>query len=449
MKIHCSSLEPQKPTNTLRSTSSIPLNSKGQKSTSRVEEDENHHHQDSEEVIMESQEPQLTKLECVHPHHHEVRNHHDHHDDLCSILDSDPQLSSMTPHLSSVQMSPAGSTDMALYPRGPLSDVTDPVSYYTMSPPDLLSPPLSTSDPCLSPGSSLSPALSPPHTCPETGSLFPLKPVSGPCASSLSPTQSFATSDNDHHNHKSESMKQKTEQSDNCQTDIVMTASSRHNHMTTSASDNNNENLNNHEDSGEEQLSSFLSSSSSTCINQQGTSCVNCSPKNCSCNKQSKLKQLFNPQPQQLSSFDSKQSVTSFHQDENFMKLIENRADKKAKESMKTEPQELISNAAIISSDSVTTQAATVQNRFSISGETGVRSTCALPSDIPTLESLSRTSPKLSTWRQTRIISEKLEQHLWTWRCACKKSGKRISKSLLQARAKWAFRKAGIVEFKV
>ena len=40
-------------------------------------------------------------------------------------------------------------------------------------------------------------------------------------------------------------------------------------------------------------------------------------------------------------------------------------------------------------------------------------------------------------------------QHLWTWRCACKKSGKRISKSLLQARAKWAFRKAGIAEFKV
>ena len=74
---------------------------------------------------------------------------------------------------------------------------------------------------------------------------------------------------------------------------------------------------------------------------------------------------------------------------------------------------------------------------------------CPLPPDIPTLDSLSKTSPKLSTWRQTRIISEKLEQHLWTWRCACKKSGKRISKSLLQARAKWAFRKAGIVEFKV
>lgn len=73
---------------------------------------------------------------------------------------------------------------------------------------------------------------------------------------------------------------------------------------------------------------------------------------------------------------------------------------------------------------------------------------CPLPADIPTLDSLSHTSPKLSTWRQTRIISEKLEQHLWTWRCACKKSGKRISKSLLQARAKWAFRKAGIVEFK-
>ena len=434
MKIHCSSLEPPKPTtNTLPPTSS--LNLKGQKSTSREEEDRSDpHHQDSEEDLImdiEPQEPQLTKLECVHPRHHEVRNHPHHHpDDLCSILDSDPQLSSMTPHLSSVQMSPAGSTDMALYPRGSL-DVTDPVSYYTMSPPDLLSPPLSTSDPCLSPGSSLSPSLSPPQT------------------------QSFATSDTETqsngniiHNHKSESMKQKTEQSDNCQTDIVMTASSQHNHVTTQASsDNNNENLNNHQHSGEEELSSFLSSSASSCINQPGASCVNCSPKNCSCNKQSKLKQLFNPQPQQLSSFDVKQSVTSFHQDENFMKLIENQADKNAKESMKTEPQELISNAAIISTDHVTQQAA--QNRFPISGETGSRTTCALPSDIPTLESLSRTSPKLSTWRQTRIISEKLEQHLWTWRCACKKSGKRISKSLLQARAKWAFRKAGIVEFKV
>ena len=249
-------------------------------------------------------------------------------------------------------------------------------------------------------------------------------------------------------------MKQKTEQSDNCQTDIVMTASSQHqhNHVTTpaSASDNNNENMNNHQHSGEEEeLSSFLSSSSSTCINQPGTSCVNCSPKNCSCNKQSKLKQLFNPQPQQLSSFDVKQSVTSFHQDENFMKLIENQDGKNAKESMKTEPQELISNAAIISTDHVTQQQAAAHNRFPTSGETGSRTSCALPSDIPTLESLSRTSPKLSTWRQTRIISEKLEQHLWTWRCACKKSGKRISKSLLQARAKWAFRKAGIVEFKV
>ena len=431
MKIHCSSLEPPKPTNTLPPTSS--LNLKGQKSTSREEEDSNHHQDSEEDLIMdmEPQEPQLTKLECVHPRHHEVRNHPHHHPDdlMTSILDSDPQLSSMTPHLSSVQMSPAGSTDMALYPRGSL-DVTDPVSYYTMSPPDLLSPPLSTSDPCLSPGSSLSPSLSPPQT------------------------QSFATSDTETsngniiHNHKSESMKQKTEQSDNCQTDIVMTASSQHNHVTTQASsDNNNENLNNHQHSGEEELSSFLSSSSSSCINQPGASCVNCSPKNCSCNKQSKLKQLFNPQPQQLSSFDVKQSVTSFHQDENFMKLIENQADKNAKESMKTEPQELISNAAIISTEHVTQQAA--PNRFPISGETGSRSTCALPSDIPTLESLSRTSPKLSTWRQTRIISEKLEQHLWTWRCACKKSGKRISKSLLQARAKWAFRKAGIVEFKV
>ena len=418
MKIHCSSLVPKIPTttsSTLPSTSSNPPSPKGQQSSSREEGD---HHQDSEEDIMDSsQEPQLTKLECVNPHH----------DDSLRLLDlgSGPELDTQL-MASSVQMSPASSsTDMVLYPgRGPLSDV----SYvYTMSPPDLLSPPLSTSDPCLSPGSSLSgPAHSPPHQY-----------------SLSSHTQSFATTDNEPHNHhKSESMKHKAEQSDNCQTlDTVMTASSQqHNHVTTSDNINNQEN-NQQQHCEEETISSFLSSSGSTCSNQPAASCINCSPKNCSCNEQSKLKQLFNPQPQQLSSFDSKQSVTSFHQDENLMKLIENHDGKNAKESMKTEPQELLSNAPIIS-DNVTP----AQNQFTISGS---RSTCALPSDIPTLESLSRTSPKLSTWRQTRIISEKLEQHLWTWRCACKKSGKRISKSLLQARAKWAFRKAGIVEFKV
>ena len=419
MKIHCSSLEPKIPTTSLPPTSSNPSSPKGQQSSSREEGD--HHHQDSEEDIMDSaQEPQLTKLECVNPHH----------DDSLRLLDlgSGPELDTQL-MASSVQMSPASSsTDMALYP-GPrsLSDVSEPVSYvYTMSPPDLLSPPLSTSDPCLSPGSSLSgPALSPPHQY----------------SLSSSQTQSFATTDNETQNHhKSESMKQKAEQSDRCQTlDTVVTASS---HVTTSDNINNNQE-NNQQHSEEEAISSFLSSSGSTCSNQPTASCINCSPKNCSCNEQSKLKQLFNPQPQQLSSFDSKQS---FHQDENLMKLIENHEGKNAKESMKTEPQELLlSNAAIISENNVAPVTA-AQNQFSISGS---RSTCALPSDIPTLESLSRTSPKLSTWRQTRIISEKLEQHLWTWRCACKKSGKRISKSLLQARAKWAFRKAGIVEFKV
>ena len=44
-----------------------------------------------------------------------------------------------------------------------------------------------------------------------------------------------------------------------------------------------------------------------------------------------------------------------------------------------------------------------------------------LPSDIPTLESLAQSSPKLSTWRQTRIISEKLEQvGNWDLSFSCK-----------------------------
>ena len=43
-------------------------------------------------------------------------------------------------------------------------------------------------------------------------------------------------------------------------------------------------------------------------------------------------------------------------------------------------------------------------------GKSGGSHASPLPSDIPTLESLAQSSPKLSTWRQTRIISEKLEQ---------------------------------------
>ena len=119
------------------------------------------------------------------------------------------------------------------------------------------------------------------------------------------------------------------------------------------------------------------------------------------------------------------------------MKLMENCSDKNIKQSMSGERKEKSSTATL-----------TQLSKLAHNSQQRSQS-CPLPPDIPTLDSLSKSSPKLSTWRQTRIISEKLEQHLWTWRCACKKSGKRISKSLLQARAKWAFRKAGIVEFKV
>merc|ERR1719270_2850851 len=126
------------------------------------------------------------------------------------------------------------------------------------------------------------------------------------------------------------------------------------------------------------------------------------------------------------------------------MKSMDLHDDKNSKESLKvSETIEAISNATN-SNERANIQPG-LQSKSTSRSQT---SACALPADIPTLESLSKTSPKLSTWRQTRIISEKLEQHLWTWRCACKKSGKRISKSLLQARAKWAFRKAGIAEFK-
>ena len=452
MKIHCSSLEPKIPTTTLPSTSSSlsspgPKDYRGEQSDLSGKEGSS----DSEEADMDldtvdtvdtvdttDTEPQLTRLECVNPHEElskvaDLRLPLRPTDLVCSLLDSGVQ--EFSSNLSSVQLSPAGSDSP--HPLQPPSSLTGPaptppssdledfpvsipasVSYYSLSPPDLLSPPLSTSDPCLSPGASLSPALSPPHT-----------------GQSPAAAQSFATTDNEAMMTKSDSMKHKTEQSD-CQTPALTAPSQQHNHVNTDI-DNNNENLNNQH--SEEEPLSFLSSSSYPCSNQPGAHCINCSQKNCSCNKQSKLKQLFYPQPEQLSSFDSKQSINSFHQDENFMKLIEKQADKNSKESLKTEPKELISNAAM---RELTSSVSSAPAR-------PLTSSCALPSDIPTLESLSRTSPKLSTWRQTRIISEKLEQHLWTWRCACKKSGKRISKSLLQARAKWAFRKAGIVEFKV
>ena len=118
MKIHCSSLEPKIPTttsSTLSSTSSNPPSPTGQESSSR---EEGVHHQDSEQDIMDSsQEPQLTKLECVNPHH----------DDSLRLLDlgSGPELDAQL-MASSVQMSPASSSaDMVLYPgRGALSDVS-------------------------------------------------------------------------------------------------------------------------------------------------------------------------------------------------------------------------------------------------------------------------------------------------------------------------------------
>ena len=42
-----------------------------------------------------------------------------------------------------------------------------------------------------------------------------------------------------------------------------------------------------------------------------------------------------------------------------------------------------------------------------------------------------------------------LEADLWKWRTKCRSSGKKIPKRLVQARAKWAFQKQGISEFKV
>ena len=47
-----------------------------------------------------------------------------------------------------------------------------------------------------------------------------------------------------------------------------------------------------------------------------------------------------------------------------------------------------------------------------------------------------------------RQIVDSLEKELWLWRTKCRSDGKNISKRLVQARAKWAFHKHGIVEFK-
>ena len=51
--------------------------------------------------------------------------------------------------------------------------------------------------------------------------------------------------------------------------------------------------------------------------------------------------------------------------------------------------------------------------------------------------------------RQTKIQTDRLETELWWWRNRCRNSGKKIPKRLVQARAKWAFHKEGILDFKV
>ena len=48
-----------------------------------------------------------------------------------------------------------------------------------------------------------------------------------------------------------------------------------------------------------------------------------------------------------------------------------------------------------------------------------------------------------------RQIVDNLEKELWIWRTRCRSDGKNISKRLVQARAKWAFHKHGITDFKV
>ena len=48
-----------------------------------------------------------------------------------------------------------------------------------------------------------------------------------------------------------------------------------------------------------------------------------------------------------------------------------------------------------------------------------------------------------------RTQTDRLEAELWSWRTQCRESGKKIPKRLLQARAKWAFQKEGLLDFKV
>ena len=443
MKIHSSLIETLQP---LPQTNTFP--------SYQADATDNHLHLGSKEAFKgdtkvirsdkEMGEQELTKLECVTPVQEDLRMQLSEFDQLRGGTNL-YTLTTPSMNTESCQLSPQSETsciNFSMYqvhpaPTPPSSDLEDcinnvPSSYYSLSPPDLLSPPMSTSDPCMSPGDSMSPChtgVSPPHVNSPTVH----------CSVSQSYPPNF---DNDACGSINQSIQtrplgpvvQKTEQS----------SPTDNNHI-----DNNHVFDNNHFDNNSRvsETMNFLSSANGN--NQEdalGTQCDNCPLRNCSCTKQSKLKQLFNSDSNnQVSSFETKPTTSNNHQDEVFMKSMDLHDDKNSKESLKvSETIEAISNATN-SNERANIQPG-LQSKSTSRSQT---SACALPADIPTLESLSKTSPKLSTWRQTRIISEKLEQHLWTWRCACKKSGKRISKSLLQARAKWAFRKAGIVEFKV
>ena len=328
----------------------------------------------------------------------------------------DLPLSDLSSLSESLQLSPQSESSSLNFTIFPSSTSTPPgedssssysPSYSTLSPPDLLSPPLSTtsiSEPCLSPASQASP---PHYICSQSHSEDSL-------------LQSFGTKDNEAPMSimsGPEAVIQPTGQEQSSSP-----PPSQHNSIIM--------NMNNRPEDG----TITILSSRPGLANQDLPACCNFSHQSSSCSNQSKLKQLeLHTHHGQLGPGQGESVCGLLTAEENFMKLMENSSDKNIKQSMNGEKNENISTATL--------------GRCERSQQK--TQSCPLPPDIPTLDSLSKTSPKLSTWRQTRIISEKLEQHLWTWRCACKKSGKRISKSLLQARAKWAFRKAGIVEFKV
>ena len=326
------------------------------------------------------------------------------------------------PNSSNVHLAPTPpASDLEEYPASqhrPSSSFSP--SYYSLSPPDLLSPPLSTtsaSESCHSPSDPRA-STSPPHSnisqniCSYSSNEEPQI------------MQSFNNTDNEASMSiipKSEPINQRNETDPNTISPPV-----QHNHS-------------NH--------GTITNLSSNSQLVKQEPICTICSQLSCLCNNQSKP-QSSKYCPNLLASYDSAElAENNNNKQPNFAKLMEN-SNKNIKESLMVETKEIISTAT---EEKKSEDSSSVNN----TDKSGPMQTfpkghpCPLPADIPTLDSLSHTSPKLSTWRQTRIISEKLEQHLWTWRCACKKSGKRISKSLLQARAKWAFRKAGIVEFKV